>query len=161
MAQKVVSGHRIKVGRFNPATGKTEIVGIFSEVSFNVNVGAVPIFILGRSSAAAIQYTHMEPISVRMRAYRSIDHGPYVDGGMPLLQDLLKNEYTRLSLYDRQLELDGRDGLIGEITDMVITGFDTSVSSKNVVEYTVSGMGILIKDESAKNAEAAGATDLP
>lgn len=161
MAQKVTSGHRIKLAMLDPQTGRSKVVGIFNDVTLGVGLGATPVYILGRSSPAAIQFTHSEPITFRARAWRVIDAGPYVDGGVPKLQDLLSNPTTTATLMDRQLEADGRDATIGEVTGLVITGFDQTVSIRNLVEYTVSGMGILFRDESAKNAEGPGATDLP
>lgn len=137
------------------------MVGIFSDVTYSMAYGAQAIFILGRTSAAALQYTHAEPVNVRMRAWHVNTHGPFVDGMLPKLQDLLANNYTRLTLIDRQAEIDGKDAVIGEITDLLITGFDSGVSIRNLKEYTVSGMGILLRDESAKNVEGPGAADLP
>ncbi len=163
MSQKVLSGHRIKVSRYNPETGKSKVLGIFNSVSISLSYGAQPVPILGRTSVAAIQYTHMDPINVRAGAWRAVNHGAFADEGvgLPLLQDLLKNTYTKLTLLDRQLELDGKDAVVGEITDMVWTGFDVSHNVRQLVEYTCTGMGILYRDESAQNVEGAGATDLP
>lgn len=161
MAQKVLSGHRVKVSRLDPVTGRSSVVGIFSDVTYSSAYGAQAVFILGRTSAAALQYTHAEPINVRMRAWHVVDHGPYVDGMLPKLQDLLKNDYTQMTLLDRQREIDGVDADIGTIKNLIITGFDSSVSIRNLKEYTVSGMAILYSDESAKNVEGAAAADLP
>lgn len=164
MSQKVLSGHRVKIAVYSVATGKSQVLGIFNSVSVSAANGAQAVFILGRSSAAAIQFTHAEPINVRCTAWRAINHGPFAtDGGvgMTLLQDMLKNEYTRLTMLDRQLENDGKDAVIGEVTDMLWTGFDSTKNIKSLVEYTVTGMGILYRDESGKNVEGPGATNLP
>lgn len=163
MSQKVLSGHRVKVSRYNPDTGKSKVLGIFNSVNFSVSLGVAPVPILGRTSVAALQYTHMDPIQVRAGAWRAVNHGPYADEGvgLPLLQDLLKNTYTKLTLLDRQLENDGKDAVIGEIVDMLWTGFDVGHNVRNLVEYTATGQGILYRDESGQNVEGPGAADLP
>lgn len=158
---QIQTGQAIRLSMFNPRTGKPQTVGIFNDCSIQYSYGASPIYILGRTGPAMIQFTHQEPVTVRMRAWRIDDHGPFVDAMLPPLQDLLTNPTTQLTLISRELEAAGRDGTIAEISGLVITGFDQTTSIRNTVEYTVSGMGTLLRDESQANAEAPGATQLP
>lgn len=161
MAKELLHGGRVKVSLLDPSTGKPRVIGIFSDVSYTIRYGATPIFVLGRTSVAKIQLTHAEPIELRMRAWREVEHGPFAEGIMPRLQDLLTDPTTRLTLIDRELESAGKDAVIGEVTDVVVTSVDVGYSIRNVSEQSFSAMGVFHNDESVKNAEPPGATDLP
>lgn len=161
MSQKVLSGHRVKVSVFNVKTGTSQVVGIFNNATITYAYGAQAVFILGRTSAAALQFTHAEPVTFRLGAWRVDEHGPFVDGMVPELQDLLANDYITLTVLDREKEIENKDAKIGEIKSAIVTGFDESMNIRQLVEYTVSGMGIFYSDESSANAEGAAATDLP
>ena len=156
-----MSGARARVGLYDPTTGLTRIVGLFSNVSWNVTYETAPAFILGRFSAAEIDYTSMDPISVTCSGYRVIEHGPYVETGMPKLQDLLTSDYLSLAIIDRQREALGLDGRIGIFKQVRNTGFSTAISARNLEEITATYVCLGFDDESTVNVESPTSTDLP
>jgi hypothetical protein len=160
-APKVVSGARAKVAIVDPATGKANVIGIFNNVSYSLQYGTQAVYILGRYSPSEIDYTHMEPVQLTLGAWRSVGHGPHQDGKVPNLVDLLTHEYLEMAVIDRQLEAGGGDGRIAKIRKIRPTGYSTTLSARQLTEYTITAVGILIDDENTTNAEHPTSTDLP
>jgi hypothetical protein len=156
-----MSGARARVGIYDPGTGKTPVIGLFSNVSYGLTYETQPAYILGRYSPAEIDYTAQNEVSIQCSGYRVIDHGPHREGGVPKLQDLLTHEYIELTVMDRQRELQGLDGRIAKFRQVRPTGYNTSISARNLEELSVSFVGILVDDENTTNTEAAGSTNLP
>lgn len=156
MPPKVMSGARGKLGIYDRNTGLVTVVGIFNNVSWGLTYDAQPVFILGRYSAAEIDYTAMEPVQVTASGWRVVDHGPHVDAKVPQLQDLLRHEYLELAIVDRQT-----NKKIGIIHSVRPTGWSTTLSARQLQETTVTFVGLLVDDESTAMAENAGSTDLP
>jgi hypothetical protein len=156
MAGKVVSGARCKVSIDG------QVVGIFNSISYGLSYDTQPVYILGRFTAAEIDYTAQEVVGVTCTGWRVIGHGPHVTsaagggGSVPKLQDLLTHDYISLLVEDRQT---GKQ--IATISNVRPTGYSTTVSQRQLEEITVNFVGILISDETADNSEAPGATDLP
>src|SRR4051812_16727508 len=103
-APKVMSGARAKMSIYDPATGLSHVVGLFNNVSYNMTYETQPAYILGRYSAAEVDYTSMDLIAITCSGFRVIEHGPFVEAGLPKLQDLLLSEYITLDIFDRQRE---------------------------------------------------------
>lgn len=156
MAAKVMSGARAKVAIVDPATGQAKVVGIWNNFSYSVNHDVQPAFILGRYSAAELSTTGVEPVSITAGGWRVIDHGPYADGKLTNVKDLLTQEYLVLSVIDRQ---SGKK--IATIHGCLPTGFSSGLSARQLQESTNTYMGLLLDDESTVNTEAASAADLP
>lgn len=156
MPPKVMSGARAKVSIFDPATGLAKVVGIWNNFSYSVNYDVQPSFILGRFSAAELSTTGVEPVSISASGWRVVDHGPFVEGRLTNLKDLLVQEYLVLSVIDRQT---GKT--IATIHGCLPTGTSTTLSARQLQESSNSYMGLLMDDESTVNTEASSAADLP
>lgn len=161
MPSKVMTGARARLGIFNPATGKTKTVGIFNNVSYGLTYDTQPAFILGRYSAAEIDYTSQELVNITASGYRVIDHGPHIEAGVPKLQDLLTADYLTLAIMDRQKEVQGADGTIAKFHSVRATGYSTTISARNLEEVSVTFVGILVDDESTQNTERPDSVDMP
>ncbi len=95
------------------------------------------------------------------RGFRDIEHGPFVEAGLPKLQDLLLSEYISLDIFDRQREALGLPASIAHFKNCRATGFNTTISARQLEEVTVHFVSLGMDDESAINSEGAFATDLP
>lgn len=149
------------MGIFDPATGKTRFIGIFQSVSWGVTYTTEPVYILGRFSAAEIDYTSQDVVSITASGWRVIDHGAHAEIGLPKLQDLLTSEYIELAISDRSLEAVGKDGRIAKFRQVRPVGFSQSISARQLVEITVNFVAILVDDESTTNSEHPSAMNLP
>ena len=155
-APKIMNGARAKVGIVDPNTGLVKVVGIFSNFSYNMQYDAVPAYILGRYSAASIDYVAQEPVSCTATGWRVVDHGAHVEASVPKLSDLLTSEYVQIAVIDRQT-----NKRVATIRDVRPTGYSTAISARQLEEITVGFMGILCDDESTDNAERFDSTSLP
>jgi hypothetical protein len=151
-----MSGARAKVSIYDPTTGQAKVVGIWNNFSYSVNYDVQPAFILGRFSAAELSTTGVEPVAISASGWRVVDHGPFVEGRLTNLKDLLLQEYLVLSVIDRQT---GKT--VATIHGCLPTGTSTTLSARQLQESTNSYMGLLMDDESTVNTEAASAADLP
>lgn len=158
---KVMTGARARLGIYNPATGKTRTVGIFNNISYGLTYDTQAAFILGRYSAAEVDYVAQELVTLTASGYRVIDHGPHAEAGVPKLQDLLTHEYLTLAIMDRQREANGADGTIAKFHSVRPTSYSTTISVRNLEEVTITFVGILVDDESTTNTEHPTAVDLP
>lgn len=156
MPPKVMHGARAKVSIFDPSTGLAKIVGIWNQFSYNVTYDVQPSFILGRFSAAELTTTGVEPVAITAQGWRVVDHGPFVEGRLTNLKDLLFQEYLLLTVHDRQT---GK--AVATIRGCLPTGTSSTASAKQLQESTNTYLGLLMDDESTQNNEAADATDLP
>src|SRR6185436_6968277 len=139
MAAKTMSGARAKVAIVDPTTGQAKVVGIWNNFSYNVNHDVQPAFILGRFSAAELVTTGVEPVSITAGGWRVVDHGPYAEGRLTNVKDLLTQEYLVLSVIDRQT---GKT--IAKIHGCLPTGFSSGLSSRQLQESTNTYMGLLM-----------------
>lgn len=158
-AAKVMSGARAIVsvtGKDTTGNQYAKPIGIWNNFSYSINYDVQPAFILGRYSAAELITTGVEPVSITAGGWRVIDHGPFVDGMLTNLKDLLTQEYIVITVYDRATQKK-----IATIHHCLPTGFSSGLSSRQLQESTNTYMGLLISDESADNDEASSASDLP
>lgn len=165
MPAKVVSGARCKVyiggsdpNQSDPTSGM-QLVGIFNSISYGLTYDALPVFILGRYSAAEIDYTAQEVVGVTCSGWRVVGHGPHAGtgGNVPSLQNLLTHDYISLAVEDRA----NGGKTIARIVNVRPTGYTTTISARQLEEVTVNFVGILVSDETTTNDEATGSTDLP
>lgn len=129
--------------------------GLFTSADYGVNYDAQAIPILGRFGPAEIVITGQEAINVNLRGWRVMDHGPYADGKMLKLQDLLNAVDVTVSLLDR---VTGKP--IMTVTGCRVTSFSTSTSARAPQELSISLIGLKFTDESGDQGEV-GAADLP
>jgi hypothetical protein len=144
----------------DPNTGIAQTIGIFDNCSYGLTYTVQPAFILGRFSAAELGYTSQEPVHITCSGWRVIGHGPFADGHLPQLQDLLTADYISMQVVDRQT-----GNPVATFESVRPTGFSTSIQARQLESMTLNFMGITIDDETADNSEAvtaAGpAADLP
>lgn len=160
-APKVMSGARAKVGVYDATTGQTQIIGIFSNVSYGVTYDVQPAFILGRYTAAEIDYTAADIVQITASGWRVIGHGWHKEGRLPRVQDLLLHEYIELAVIDRQTEALGGEPRIAKIRNVRPTSGSGGFSARQLSESTHTFVGLLVDDEDTTNAEHPTAADLP
>ena len=132
----------------------TLIAGMFTNVSYHVVYGTQAVFILGRMQAAEIEYTHMEPVSIQMSGWRAWKHGPYADGNIPKLKDLLSTGYCSLIIYDRVGTYTDAGSLpLAKITKVRPSGYSTTITSRQLSELGVTAVGLLAEDETSTGDE--------
>ncbi len=158
---RTFTGARARVGIFNPATGKTNFVGIFQNISWGLSYQAEPVYILGKYAAAEIDYTSQDVVQISCSGWRVIEHGPHQEAALPKLQDLLTSEYIEIVVADRQREAEGKDGRVTKFRNVRPLGYSTSISARQLQEISVNFVAILVDDESTTNNEHPSAMQLP
>lgn len=157
MSTGVLSGPRCRVAIIDPSNGIARYFGIYESINYGLSLDTQTPFILGRWTAASIDYTAVEPIQITCTGWRVVDHGPFTDGGMPRTQDLLTAQYLQLILTDRKT---GKS--VGVISDVRATSFSTGVAARQLSQLTVTYIGLMLSsDESVDNSEPASSTFLP
>jgi hypothetical protein len=155
MPAKVLSGARAKLGFFDG--NQVTYVGIFSDISYGVTYDVQPAWILGRYSAAELDYTAMEVVHVTANGYRIVDHGWFRDAQFPSLNQLMSFGYLTLSVLDRQTNKE-----IARIDQVKPVGATGGYSARQLSTSTHTYYGLLVSDESQPdNTESAGAMSLP
>lgn len=156
MPPQVMSGARAKIGYTDPSSGITRFFGIFESISYGMQIDVSPVFLLGRWTAAALEYTSVEPVQVSTTGWRVVNHGPHTDGRMPKVQDIMKHEYMTIVVVDR-LTLQA----VATIKSVRPTSYNTGFAARQLSQMSMSYMGILADDESSDNSEPADSTTLP
>lgn len=156
-APKIFSGARAKVFITKPGQ-QPVLVGIFSSLSYNVNMDVQPAFILGRYAPAELDYTAMEPVSISASGWRVIGQGPHKAAAVPKLQDLLLHEYLSISVIDR-----ATGSQVANLEFVRPTSYSASAIARQLSENSYSFLGILASDEDgpASYAEDGTASQLP
>ena len=154
-APKVMSGARAKIG-FMTKT-KTTYFGIYNNFSYSVRYDVAPAYILGRYSAASLDYTSAEIVQCTAVGYRVINHGPHTDGQLPKLADLLTHDSIVLLCLDRL----NPSKAIATITDVRPAGYSTSIAARQLEDVSMQYVGILCDDEDTDNEELPNSMSLP
>jgi hypothetical protein len=155
MAFGVLHGARARLGFYDGNTFNP--VGIFSDVSWSVNLDVQGAWILGRYTAAATEYVAQDLVHVNATGYRIVDHSWYADAKFPKLAQLANAGYLTLNLQDRQSLTD-----IGTISKLRPASASVGFSPRSLSAVTHTYIGILYSDETAKdNDEDATAMRLP
>lgn len=155
MPSKTVTGARAKVYIADPNTGKSTLVGAFSQISWGLTFDAQPVHILGRFGPTEIVYTAQEPVSVQATGFKVIGAGVHKLMGMPNTRDLLTHEYLEMVIVDRQT---GRE--MTKIHSLRPISYQTQLNARNLEEISVNYMGLLVDDEDTQLSEAPDATSL-
>lgn len=155
MPAKVLSGARAKLGFYDGQN--VSYVGIFSDLSYGVTYDVQPAWILGRYSAAALDYTALEICHITANGFRIVDHGWFADAQFPSLSQLMAANYMTMSVLDRQT---GKEvARIDYVRPVAATG---GFSARQLSTSTHTYQGILVSDESQpNNTESPGAMSLP
>lgn len=148
---KVFTGARAKVYVDNV------LVGLFDSCSFAVNIGAEPIHILGRYSAAEIAQTSYEAVTVNCSGFRIIGNGGHLLPKVPKLQDLLNLETITLAMVDRQ-STDNTPIMV--VQNCLPISYSTGANAKASSRIQISYLGTHAYDESGEQDEA-DAVQLP
>jgi hypothetical protein len=155
MPAKVLSGARAVLSVYDGTN--ISPVGIFSDCSFGVTYDVQPAWILGRYSAAELDYTAQEVVHITANGYRIVDHGWFADAQFPRLDQLMARDYMIMTIIDRQTKAE--IARIGKVRPVAATG---GFSARQLSTSTHTYQGILISDETAQdNYESAGAMELP
>lgn len=153
---KVMSGARAKVGMLDPNTKQVRVVGIYNNFSYSLQLDVQPAFILGRFTAASLDYTSVEPCHCTAGGWRVVRHGAHVEGRVPNIKDLLNHEYIQIVVVDRQTFAP-----VATIRDVRPTGYSSAFTARQLTELTMTYVGIIVDDEDTDNSEPADSTDLP
>jgi hypothetical protein len=155
MPAKVLSGARAKLGFYDG--NQVKYVGIFSDVSYGCTYDVQPAWILGRYSAAELDYTAQEICHITANGYRVVGHGWWADAGFPSLSQLMSHNYMTMSVLDRQTGAE--IARIDSVRPVAATG---GFSARQLSTSTHTYQGLLVNDESQpNNTESPGAMFLP
>lgn len=155
-APKVFSGARGKVYIENPNGGGNQLIGIFSNISYNVTYDTTPAYILGRWTPAEIDYSSVSPVNITAGGWRVVGLGPHEGGQLPRIQDLLLHQYLTIQIFDRETQ-----EYVATIQFVRPTGFHSNVTARQLSDMTLSYVGILVEDEDVNtNAEPGDSTNL-
>jgi len=138
---KVISGARAVVQVFDGDTAET--IGIFSQVSYGLTFEYGTAFVLGRYSAASIDYTSQDVVSVQAHGYRVAGHGWHVAARMPYLSELMFPKVLRFQVFDR-----ATDQAIATITNVLPTSASGGYTARQQAEISCTYVGLLVSDES-------------
>ena len=155
-APRVMSGARAKIGMLDANTRQIRVVGIYNNFSYSLQLDVQPAFILGRFTAASLDYTSVEPCHCTASGYRVVGHGAHVEGRVPNIKDLLTHEYIQIVVVDRQTL-----AAVATIRDVRPTGYSSAFTARQLTELTMTYVGIIVDDESTDNSEPSDSTDLP
>jgi len=139
---------------------KPTIVGLFTNISYGVTYDVQPAYILGRYTAAEIDYTAAEVVNITASGWRVVDSGWHKAGRLPRVQDLATAEYIELVVTDRQTGK--RIAIIRNVRPTSVSG---GFSARSLSESSHTFVGILVDDEEAEegvtNFEGPGSPSFP
>lgn len=140
-----------------------QVVGIFQSVNYQYALDVQVANILGRYTAAASEYTGVEPVQVSCTGWRVIDNGPFAVIGkngerlVPRLQDIVSAEDITITIYDRQ---DPTKKIL-EVLQCKSQGVSGGYSARSLSEISVNFIGLAMTDENAPEQGEVGGTSLP
>lgn len=139
---KVVSGARAKVYITRAGETTPKLYGFFNNISYQVAYDVQPVFTLGRYSAADVNYTAMELVSVRASGFRVYDNDPNTIA--PTVNELLaQTSGMELQIFDRQ----NTGAPLAKVTGLLCTGYDTGVTARGMTEVSFSFVGRTVEQE--------------
>ena len=155
---RVVTGARALVQCFDGDQATT--IGIFSQVSYGLNYEYGTAFILGRYSAASIDFTSVDVVQMQCHGYRVVGHGWHQEARLPYISEMLFPNYLTFQIYDR-----GSKTAVMKLNPVLPTSASGGYTARQLSEIQCTYVGILCTDESDldfnKNTETAGAANLP
>jgi len=139
---KVFTGAEVKVYVDN------QLVGLYENCNYNVNVSTEPIHTLGRYGAHEIAHTAYEAVTVNCGGFRIIGQGAFVLPKFPKLQDLLGLGEVTLALVNRN---DGSN--IMTVVGCKGTSYSGGHNAKATSRFQVSYMGTKLSEEDGDQDE--------
>lgn len=125
------------------------LVGVATNISYNVNHGAEAIHTLGRFEAQEIVLTSYEAVSVTLNGYKVIGKGPFhKENGKSIATapgELFKNVEFDIHIEDRETKK-----IILRITRCRNTGISSDLAAKATNTYTATFLGVLMQDEAVE-----------
>jgi hypothetical protein len=138
---KVMTGARAKVLINN------QEVGLFTNCTWSMTQGKVPLFILGRFSPVEITPVDQDAVRLSLSGFRVIGSGPYAVANATQLKNLLNEEDFAVAIVDRQ-----SGERIFTAVGCRVLGWSSGVSSRGVSDVRLDIMGLKGEDEtSSKN----------
>jgi hypothetical protein len=148
-----------------------QTVGVFSQCSYGVSYDNTPVYVLGRFSPTEIALTGQDPVAVSATGFRTVQDannpgsqyfGPYAPGltdnslgsaiNMPKLQDLIDNNDSVITIYDRQTQQ-----AVLTVVGVQVVSFQTNITARGLQELSMNFIGIQGWDESGAQSESQGA----
>jgi hypothetical protein len=155
MASQVLHGSRAKVF-IGP-----KLVGIFSSITWGVQLVSRDIDIVGAEATQEIQVTGYAPVEISATGYRIMKNGPFSDSiRMGKLQDLLTLNDITVTIHDRLSNTP-----LAVIVGVKVLGFNNTVAAKQTTEIQFTMRGLVLSDEEGSQGESTtgpqGAAQLP
>lgn len=140
----------MKITATDPTTGKSNPieVGVFNNVSYNVTIDVVPVNVLGSILPVELVQTGQEAVQLNCSGFRVYQNGPYANGKVPKVKDLLTYNGLQLEIQDRVT-----NQVIMRVINAKCTGYRTTITAKGTADMEVNYMGIVLTDESASTAD--------
>lgn len=138
---RVISGARALVQIYDGQT--TNTVGIFSQCSYGITYEYSPAFILGRYSAASIDYTSLDICQIQAHGYRVVGHGWHTEARLPYLSELMFPNVLQFQVLDR-----ATNQTVATITNVLATSASGGYTARQLSEIQVTYVGLLVSDES-------------
>ena len=152
-----MTGARAKMMVLDANTKLYKPVGIFSNVSYGIVYGVEPAYILGRMSAASIDYTHQDVVAITAEGWRVVNHSWFVDGHFPTLAAALTSDYLSMAIFDQVT-----GAKIMHVNGLRSVSATTSLAPKVLGSISMHFLGLTISDESVPdNVENALSMSLP
>jgi hypothetical protein len=126
-------------------------VGVFNSVSYSIGITVIPIEVLGSLLPVELVQTGQDVVQVTCSGFRALNAGPYSDGKVPLVQDLLRYDGVTLSILDRQ-KAESKPAITQQllvVKNAKCTGYRTTHNAKGVSDLEITYMGIVATDEKA------------
>ncbi len=138
-------------------------VGVFNSVSYSMGITVVPIEVLGSLLPVELCQTSEDVVQITCSGFRVLNAGPYADGKVPLVKDLLKYDGVTLAIYDRQGNKNDTGGPLSPILTVQnakCTGYRTTHNAKGVSDLEITYMGIVARDENSGANDPSKASDM-
>ncbi len=152
---KTMSGARAKVSFIDQQSGLPIPCGFFSNISYGLVYDQQAAFVLGRYSAAELQYTAVEVVQISASGWRTFRHGRHTAGRLPRVQDLLLHQPLEMLIEDRQVTAanPGADAAVARIHNVLPLTSGEGYTIRQLSEMTLSYVGLLVDDEDVSNEE--------
>lgn len=141
MAAQTLTGARAKCSIIKPGQAPV-LVGVFDQVSYGLDLDIQTVYILGNLQPVESVYTAQEPVRVSASGFRVVDQGPFVQGAMPAVNELLTSEYLVFEVFDRQT-----DQKVAVIKDLRPQNFNSGFSARQLTQMSLTYLGLSMADE--------------
>lgn len=147
---KTIGGHLAKIYIDD------RLVGLFQNFDWSGGIGMEPVWILGAELVQEFGETHVEPVSFNASGWRIMNNGVHVLPKYPKVQDLIGLGEFKIDVLNRET---GQP--IATILRCKWNRYGAGVSSQSLTRVNLSGVGIILQDESGDQGAGPGAASLP